>query len=153
MPKRSMQPKDLTLYRRVIDVRFSPDGERVAWVENSLNVEKDSPAMEIKMAPSDGSGEPRNFTHGPREFSPRFSPDGRFLAFLGASDGPPAAFIAPLDGGLPLKVSAPGPVVEIAWSPEAGHLALVVVTGIPEPQPNDPTAGNAPRVITGAFNR
>ena len=148
-----MRPKDLTLYRRVIDVRFSPDGERVAWVENSLNVEKDSPAMEIKMAPSDGSGEPRNFTHGPREFSPRFSPDGRFLAFLGASDGPPAAFIAPLDGGLPLKVSAPGPVLEIAWSPEAGQLALVVATGIPEPQPNDPKAGNAPRVITGAFNR
>src|ERR1017187_10365868 len=153
MPKRPMRPEDLTLYRRVTDVRFSPDGESVAWVEISMDVEKDTPAMVIKMAPSDGSDEPRNFTHGPREFSPRFSSDGRFLAYLAATDGPPAAYVAPLDGGVPLKVSAPGPVAEIAWSPDASKLALVVATGIPEPAPSDPKASNAPRVITGAHNR
>src|SRR5579863_6114780 len=150
MPKRPMRPQDLTLYRRATDVHFSPDGESVAWVETSLNTEKDTSAMEIKIALSDGSSEPRNFTHGPREFSPRFSPDGHSLAYLGATDGPPQAYIAPLDGGVPLKVSTPGPVAEIAWSPDASQLALVVVTGIAEPQ-DDPKVGNAPRVITGAF--
>ena len=153
MPKRPMRPEDLELYRRVTDVRFSPDGESVAWVEISLNVEKDTPEMAIMMAPSDGSHEPRSFTHGPREFSPRFSPDGRFLAFVAATDGPPAAYLAPLNGGVPIKVSAPGPVAEIAWSPDASKLVLVVATGIAEPTPNEPRASNAPRVITGAFNR
>jgi dipeptidyl aminopeptidase/acylaminoacyl peptidase len=148
-----MRPEDLTLYRRVTDVQFSPDGESVAWVEISLDVEKDSTASMIKMAPSDGSDEPRDFTHGPREFSPRFSPDGHYLAFLAAADGPPAAYLAPLDGGVPIKVSTPGPVAEVAWSPDAGRLALVVTTGLNTPEPNDAKAGNAPRVITGALNR
>ena len=148
-----MRPEDLTLYRRVTDVRFSSDGESVAWVEISLNVEKDSTASMIKVAPSDGSGEPRDFTHGPREFSPRYSPDGRSLAYLAVADGPPAAFVAPLDGGMPIRVATPGPVTEINWSPDARQLALVVKIGLKEAVPNDAKAGNAPRVVTGALNR
>jgi dipeptidyl aminopeptidase/acylaminoacyl peptidase len=148
-----MRPEDLTLYRRVTDVRFSSDGENVAWVEISLNAEKDSTASMIKVAPSDGSGGPRDFTHGPREFSPRYSPDGRYLAFLAVADGPPAAYVAPLDGGIPIRVATPGPVTEINWSPDASRIALVVKTGLKESVPNDAKAGNAPRVVTGALNR
>lgn len=90
---RPLQPEDLFRYHRMGDVRFSPDGEQVAY-------ELARPAAEgaIKRLPQllDGrsdiwvvsgeDAEPRRLTNGAPDgtgwFHPRWSPDGERLAFL-----------------------------------------------------------------------
>lgn len=70
MARRPMKPDDLRLAKGVADPRISSNGERVAWTETSFDLEKDSPISTIMVAAADGSGEPRQFTNGPHDFSP-----------------------------------------------------------------------------------
>src|SRR5664280_344282 len=153
MTRRLMRPDDLTLAKGVANPQISSDGERVAWMETSFDLEKDSPMSKIMVAASDGSGEPRQFTNGPHDLSPRWSPDGLYLAYLSADDGPPTLLLAPLDGGSATKVETAGPVSWFEWSPDASAIILVVTVGLPDPTSKDPKVANAPRVVRGVFNR
>lgn len=147
-----MSPSDLGLTRWANDAQISSDIAHVAWCEVALDLEKDQAVSNIMVSPSAG-GAPRRFTDGPHDFFPRWSPDGQYLAFLSATDGPPALHLAPLAGGVPTKVEAPGPVSWIAWSPAGDALVLVVSVGAPAPSTPDPKADHAVKVVRGMFNR
>ncbi len=160
MPPRLMDPSDVRLFGWAQDAQPSPDTSRVAWCELAIDMDRDEPVTNIMVAAADGTGEPRRFSDGPHDFFPRWSPDGRYLAFLSASAGPPALHLAPLDGGAPRKIETPGPVRWIEWAPAGDRLVLVAnvggqgagktLSGESEPEPR---TRNAPRVIRGMFNR
>lgn len=140
--------------RWVSDPQLSPDGSKVAWAESWLDADRDEPVSAIHVGVSDASSKGRPFTAGPHDFWPRWSPDGRYLAYLSAADSPPALKLAPLTGGVPVTVAAPGPVKAVAWSPQGNRLVLVVnLSGKPGSDPESARAKNAPRVIRGWFNR
>ena len=79
-----------------------------------------------------------------------FSPDGRYLAYVGAVVGTQQLYVVDMSGelpGAPRKVSEFGPVRDFAWSPDSLSLAFVAVT---DPAGNtyavlvaDPTSGAA----------
>src|SRR5690606_2832555 len=80
-------------------------------------------------------GQPKPFTAGPSDRSPRWSPDGRLLAFLRTTPGDGAEgrtqiWVMPADGGEARPVTfireAPG---EIAWAPDSRRLAFVARVG------------------------
>lgn len=76
-------PQDLEQLRVPTDVRISPDGSRVCFVvkENAPDLSGYRSALWI--VPADGSREPRRLTLGAsHDAAPRWSPDGRWLAFL-----------------------------------------------------------------------
>ncbi len=152
MAEHLMGPEHFELFGWAHDVELSPDARRLVWSEISMDVAEDRPVMGLMIAPSDGSEAPRLFTNGPTDFSPRFSPDGRSLAYLSASDGPPALMIAPLDGGAPTKVAGPGPVGSAEWSPAGTSLVLVVEVR-DETAVEGPAAANAPTVVRGVSQR
>jgi dipeptidyl aminopeptidase/acylaminoacyl peptidase len=61
---------------------ISPDGKRVAFVRSYIVEAENRRQTEIWLASSDGSGEPVRLTHPSFNSSaPRWSPDGRLLAF------------------------------------------------------------------------
>jgi len=63
---------------RSTEFEWSPDGRWIALSRNDHNFNRD-----IFLMPLDGSNPPINVTRHPdREWRPRFSPDGRMLAFL-----------------------------------------------------------------------
>ena len=125
---------------------ISPDGATIAFVVDTPDVERDENVSHIWAVNWDGSGD-RQLTsrEGESESSPRFSPDGTWLAFLSSrggdeDDGPTRLWLLPRAGGeaQPLE-GLEGSVSEFDWSPDGRKLALVVKD--PEPDARESADG------------
>jgi len=152
MENKAPQAGDLSILRWAGDAQVSPDGGQVAWVETALDLELDRPVANIMVAPCAG-GVPRHFTEGPGDSAPRWSPDGRYLAYVSVIDDSPVLHLAPLAGGAPLRVNTPGPVSFVSWSASGDSLVLVVTVIADKPATDDPRVKNAPKLVRGMANR
>jgi dipeptidyl aminopeptidase/acylaminoacyl peptidase len=126
-----MRPEDVYALTSVGDPRLSPDGRYVAYVVNGIDREANRYRSAIWVAPFDGSEEPRQLTSGARRDStPRWSPDGRWLAFISDRDGEEEKahgelYVLPADGGEPRRLTEGDEEVEsIAWSPDSRRIAF-----------------------------
>ncbi|MHB8637091.1 MAG: S41 family peptidase [Fimbriimonadaceae bacterium] len=57
---------------------------------------------------------------------PALSPDGRSVAFTGAYEGPADAYVMPIDGGLPIRLTYGGGMTVVGWTPDG---KVLVSTG------------------------
>lgn len=135
-------PEDLFNFRLAGDLHFSPDGTQIAFVVTTLNRERneyesriwlapalDAPAPDTPV-PNAKAPEPRPVTAGPRDTSPRWSPDGRYLAFLSNRSGSNQVWLLPLAGGEARQLTRiKGGVQSLVWSPDSRHLAITVRVG------------------------
>lgn len=68
---------------------------------------------------------PVPFTAGPKDHSPRWSPDGRYLAFVSQRSGSAQIWLLPLDGGEARQLTKiKGGCGNPAWSPDGRYLAF-----------------------------
>lgn len=78
---------------------------------------------DLWVASRDGSAARRLTTHAGIEANPRFSPDGRFLAFTGEYDGNTDVFVVPVAGGAPTRLTwHPGADVVLDWTPDGAAI-------------------------------
>ncbi|HYP52300.1 MAG TPA: S9 family peptidase [Pyrinomonadaceae bacterium] len=74
--------QELLVARRVSDPQLSPDGRTVAYTITDTDKAANQRTTQIYLIPVEG-GEPRQLTSGtPSSSAPRWSPDGRTIAFL-----------------------------------------------------------------------
>jgi dipeptidyl aminopeptidase/acylaminoacyl peptidase len=142
---------DLSALRDVSDPQLSPDGAWVAYTVSQEDTVRDEDISHIWMTNWDGSRSVQLTRNPASAHAPRWSPDGRFLAFLSGRGDPNEVhqlWLLDRTGGEAERVTEmPGGVNDYAWAPDGKRLALIVE----DPDPDAPVAGDttkkAPRPI------
>lgn len=97
--KRPMTAEDLYKIKNVSDPQVSPDGRWIAYTVSVPNLEKNNFNSDIWLVPISG-GSPIQMTNSPKsDHSPRWSPDGRLIAFISSRDGKDNLYLLPVQGG------------------------------------------------------
>jgi dipeptidyl aminopeptidase/acylaminoacyl peptidase len=146
--KRPLQVADWYLLRTVGDPQRSPDGAWVAYTVSRVDSAKDRHDSDIHMTGWDGTTTVRLTASDESETSPRWSPDGKQLAFLSSRQGSKGSQIWLLNraGGEAERISdIKGGVSTIVWAPDGKRLALVV--NDPDPASDSGNARPKPIVV------
>ena len=140
--QRKLAPEDIYRLREVSDPQVSPDGAWVAYTVSVPDTAADKNDSDIWMVSWQGGHTLRLTSSKSGEHTPRWSPDGRYLAFLSSrDDGREVDQVWLLDrrGGEAARITdVPGGVVEYAWSPDGKRLALIA--GDPDPDSSATTS-------------
>ncbi len=148
---RGLQPEDLHQLRSVGQVRISPDSQKILYTVESNEGDRNTTSKIWVWDIGSGQGAPL-FPDDRRGSSPRWSPDGQWVAYRGSegessglmvvkADGSDARFLAPMEG---TNHPLPSMGDSITWSPDSKSIAFV--SGVPGPETEDATGD--PVVIT-----
>jgi dipeptidyl aminopeptidase/acylaminoacyl peptidase len=129
-------PDRIIHYPLIEHVHLSPNGRRVLYTIRTAHLTDDKSEFrnQVMMASTDGGGEALQLTFGEAASQPKWSPDGRHIAFLRtmpASDQP-GLWVMQAAGGEPWSLTAPvngihNAVTSFCWSPDGKQLAFLSV--------------------------
>jgi dipeptidyl aminopeptidase/acylaminoacyl peptidase len=153
-----MKPADIGDLVDVSDPRLSPDGRRVAYVVTTIDLDANEYRSRIWLAATDGSEAPRPLTAGEkRDARPRWSPDGRQLAFVSHRDDDTASqlYVLPVDrGGEVAELAAWKEEIEaLEWSPDGTRIAFAARLRDEERYGKEKAKDQPPRRVTRLFSR
>ena len=124
---RPMAVDDLLAAIRIADPQLSPDGRTVIYLRTTTDLKSGRRNADIWRVPADG-GTPHELIAGERsENTPRFSADGRRIAFISTREGTAQLYVADADGKDVRKVTdlAMGVLPPLVFSPDGSKIAFV----------------------------
>jgi dipeptidyl aminopeptidase/acylaminoacyl peptidase len=147
-PKRALTTDDLYRLHDVADPQCSPDGKWVAYTVSTTDREADKRTTNIWMVSWDGTQHVQVTHDAESESSPRWSPDGNFLAFVSSRPGKSkGSQVWMLDrrGGEAYQVThlKTHNLSSYDWTPDSKKL-LLVLKEKEEQDAEEPKAGGVP---------
>ena len=131
---------------------ISPDGGSIAFLVRRANAHENTYCQRLMVAPMDGSGEPREIDRGgafirsdfplhnftslmsgyAKVITPRWSPDGKYIAFLKRSGRIDQVWVVAGDGRTPAQsvTAMPDNVDNFAWTADGQSLVVAARPGI-----------------------
>jgi dipeptidyl aminopeptidase/acylaminoacyl peptidase len=127
-PIRPFSLDDVVRVREVREPQIAPDGDWVAYTVSSPDTGEDRNTSAVWMVSWDGARNVRLTNSKQGETTPRWSPDGRWLAFLSSrEDEHTQLWLLDRHGGEGRKATTfPSDVDDYVWAPDGQRVALVV---------------------------
>src|SRR5947209_56978 len=146
-----LQSQDLYRFRSVSEIEFSPDGRHIAY-SVTMNDRPGRPYAQIWIMDLGNQKSARIGTEKEATSHPRWSPDGKMIAFIGGQEEKTGLMYAQADGSGETFLTAtastnsplPGQGETFTWSPDSKTIGYVSAT----PGPETKEANGDPMVIT-----
>jgi dipeptidyl aminopeptidase/acylaminoacyl peptidase len=112
--------------KTVSDPEITANGSRVAFVVTARDVHRNAYSSEIRIVAATGGHSQRLAVTHFSDNHPRWSNDGRTLAFLSRRDGSTQIYVIAGSDGTPRKLTqAAGGVTDFKWSPDGQHIGYL----------------------------
>jgi dipeptidyl aminopeptidase/acylaminoacyl peptidase len=144
--KRAVVPEDIFAMKDVGEAKLSPDGSQIVYVQSWIDRAKNRSYANLWLMPTNSSGVVQVTTGEVNDAMPRWSPDGKFIAFASNREGKAAIWILELATKQIRMVtvwersnafiSKSGE--SLCWSPDSKQIAFVAAEKPAEPQSQDP---------------
>jgi len=155
-PSRVFEGKDIFSLQCVTDAQIRPDGHVVAYVRMSYDIMTDRPRRSIWLVDTDTGAQTPLATGPGSSSSPRWSPDGKRLAYISSDGGRPQLFVRWMQTQQAARITDLTEMPEdLAWSPDGRNIGFVMMTpdeksnlGSPPPRPEGASWAEPLTVIT-----
>jgi dipeptidyl aminopeptidase/acylaminoacyl peptidase len=121
-----VKPTDIAHLISLGDPTISPDGRTAVVATARPDLDADAYRSQLWLVDLTGADAPRQLTHGEHDTAPRYSPDGKWLAFLrNSDDDKPQLHVLATGGGDARKLTdLPGGAGAPRWSPDSTSIAF-----------------------------
>jgi dipeptidyl aminopeptidase/acylaminoacyl peptidase len=140
-PERRFTAQDLFGLAMASDPQISPDGSRIAYVRRSNDIMTDRARSTIWLIDT-RTGEEVLLAGGPASdaFAPRWSPDGKRLAYISTEEGGAQLWVKPVGSGEAARLTGlPSSPSNLTWSPDGRSIAYAMLI-----EDEKPKLGSAP---------
>ena len=129
LAQRTLTVDDFASIREVGAPQLSPDGGWVLYSVKQQNLDDDKSHTHLWLTSFDGGQSMQLTFSDSSEKAPRWSPDGKSIAFLSSRNGDDdidQLWVMRVGGEAEKVTSFDGNVVDYNWAPDSAHVALIV---------------------------
>jgi len=155
-PSHVFEGKDLFSLQCVTDPQIRPDGRVIAYVRVAYDIMTDRPRRSIWLVDTDTGAQTPLATGSGASYSPRWSPDGKRLAYVASEGARSQLFVRWMQNDQSARITDLTETPEdLEWAPDGRSIAFIMMTedqkanlGTPPPRPEGANWAEPLTVIT-----